>query len=160
MTSRSVEPAPEGLRRVFVGASLEQLLKLITEQGDEILKDAGVTFPPRAAPTLLLLMKDGPMSAADLAKGLHQPHQLVTQRVETLIDSGVIARTVDPADARRKILTITASGTTQLHRLNDCLQKIEAAYVGLFEEIDCDLSAVALAAIEALSRRALRDRLV
>jgi DNA-binding MarR family transcriptional regulator len=151
--------ASKELRRVFVGAHLEQLLKLITDQGEEISKDAGVTFPPRASPTLLLLMKGGPMSVADLAKELSQPHQLVTQRITTLIDSGVVARSVDPADARRKILTITESGMTQLHRLNEYLRKIEVAYVELFDEIGCDVAAVALAMIEALTRRSLRDRL-
>jgi DNA-binding MarR family transcriptional regulator len=147
------------LRRVFLGASLEQLVGLITEQGEEILRDAGVRFPSRAAPLMLLLLKNGPMSAADLAKSLQQPHQLVTQRVEALIDCKVISRSSDTLDARRKLLTITAHGKLQLGRLKTCLDKVEVIYAALFREIGCDLSQVVPKTLEALQQRTLRDRL-
>ncbi len=159
MTPSKTRALSDPLKRVFVGATLEQLLKLMTEQGDEILAEAGVTFPPRAAPTVLLLMKGGPKTAADLAKELDQPHQLVTQRVEALIASGVVARTVDPSDARRKILIITDAGSDQLLRLSECLEKIENAYVTLFDELGCDVAAIAIDMFDELTRRSLRDRI-
>ena len=146
------------LRRAFLGNTLEKLVSLINQQGEEILKDAGVYFPPRAATMMLLLMKNGPMSAADLAKALKQPHQLVTQRIEALIGCKVISRASDSTDLRRKLLRITPAGKLQLRRLKDRLDRIEAAYAGLFDEVDCDLADVALRTVELLLKRTLGDR--
>lgn len=146
------------LRGAFVAMPLERLAGLIVEQGEAFLRDGGVTFPARAASTILLLGEHGPMSVADLAKRLDQPHQLVTQRVDLLLGLKLVARSDDPQDARRKLLRLTAKGRTQLSRLNERLAIADEAFAGLFAEIGCPLQDVTLRAIAALERTPIVDR--
>jgi DNA-binding MarR family transcriptional regulator len=146
------------LRRVFLGDTLDQLSAVILEQGQKALREAGVELSPRVAPIVLLLAKRGPLTAADLAKALQQPHQLVAQRLDALVDLKIIIRVSDPADARRKLLKMTPKGRVQLARLKEMLDLIEAAYERMFDRIGCDLSAKVLEAAEELSREPLADR--
>jgi DNA-binding MarR family transcriptional regulator len=146
------------LRRAFLANLLEQLAAQIVSQGEALLEDAGVIVPARAVSTLLLLGERGEMSAADLARVLRQPHQLVTQRVELLIGLGVVARVADARDARRKALRLTAKGRRQRALLNRALTRADAAFAALFDEIGCDLAAKAVDAMAALDRSPLLGR--
>jgi DNA-binding MarR family transcriptional regulator len=146
------------LRGAFVANALERLAGVIVEQGEDLLRDAGLTFPTRAASTVLLLGERARLSAADLAKALGQPHQLVTQRVDLLIELGIVSRAGDPGDARRRILVLTAKGKRQFERLKACLALAEAAFAALSAEIGCDLSGAASSAIAALVRSSVLDR--
>ena len=146
------------LRAVFVASLMERLVNQIVEQGDDLLHDAGLAFPSRAVSTMLLLGETGGASAADIARELGQPHQLVTQRVELLIGLGVITRTDDSSDARRKLLKLTPQGRQQFQRLKKRLALADKAITSFFEDIDCDLSAAASRAMDALSRSSLLER--
>jgi DNA-binding MarR family transcriptional regulator len=146
------------LRAAFCANLLERLAARIIEQGEELLRDAGIEFPSRAASTVLLLSEHGRMSAADIAKSLVQPHQLVTQRIDLLIELGVVARIDDPEDARRKMLSLTPKGRKQSQKLKARLVLAEAAFAALFKEIGCDLSAVALKGMDALDRSSILVR--
>jgi DNA-binding MarR family transcriptional regulator len=146
------------LRGAFVANQLERLVELIVAQGEDLLQEAGVQVPPRAASIVLLIGEHGEIAVADIAKTLARPHQLVTQRVELLIELGVVKRLSDPADGRRKIVVLTAKGVEQHRRLKARLAQAKAAFATLFAEIGCDLPAVALRAMEALKRRPLLAR--
>ena len=137
---------------------MERLVALIIEQGDDLLRDAGLTFPSRAASTVLLLGEGARLSAADLAKVLGQPHQLVTQRVDLLIELGIVSRADDSGDARRRILVLTSKGKRQFEMLKARLTLAEAAFAALSAEIGCDLSGAALSAMAALGRSSVLDR--
>lgn len=147
------------LRRVYLAYSLEQLTAVIMEQGQQVMREAGVEFSIRAAPIVLALMQNGALTAADIAKELGDPHQLVTQRVEALIELQVVTRVADRADARRKLLKITAKGYDQLKRLKDELDLLELVYQRLFSSLGVDLAAKTLDAIDALERSPLLERL-
>ena len=123
-----------------------------------MLRDAGLDFPSRAASTVLLLGEQTRMSAADLAKALGQPHQLVTQRVDLLIDLGIVSRAGDPGDARRRILVLTSKGKRQFIALKARLTLAEAAFAALSAEIGCDLASASRSAIAALERSSVLDR--
>ena len=146
------------LRGAFVANALERLVGLIVEQGEDLLRDSGLTFPSRAASTVLLLGERARLSAADLAKVLGQPHQLVTQRVDLLIELGIVSRAGDPGDGRRRILVLTAKGKRQFEKLKARLALADAAFAALFAEIGCDLSSAASSAIAALGRSSVLDR--
>ena len=146
------------LRGAFVASSLERLAAVIVEQGDDLLRDAGLDFPSRAASTVLLLGEQTRMSAADLAKALGQPHQLVTQRVDLLIDLGIVSRTRDRGDARRRNLVLTSKGKRQFVGLKARLTLAQATFTALSAEIGCDIASAVLSAIAALERSSLLDR--
>lgn len=146
------------LRGAFVANTLERLVSQIVEQGDVLLRDAGLDFPSRAASTVLLLGERARISAADLAKALDQPHQLITQRVDLLIELGIVSRAGDPGDARRRILVLTAKGKRQFKALKARLTLAEAAFAALSAEIGCDLLDATRSAIAALGRSSVLER--
>ena len=146
------------LRGAFVANTLERLAGLIVEQGDGLFRDAGLSFPARAASTVLLLGERTRLSAADLAKTLDQPHQLVTQRVNLLIELGIVSRAGDSSDARRWILVLTAQGKREYEGLKTSLARADTAFAALSAEIGCNLADLAVSAIAALERSSVRDR--
>ena len=147
------------LAGAFVANTLERLSALIIEQGEPLLQDAGVDFPPRAVSIVLLLGEGEPLSTADIAKALSQPHQLVSQRVDLLIELGIVFRNDDADDARRKMLRLTSRGRVQFRRLVPRLELADAAFRALYDEAGADLMAATLSAIAALQRSPLLARI-
>jgi DNA-binding MarR family transcriptional regulator len=146
-------------RDAFVANMLDRLVGRIVEQGDELLRHAGVVIPSRSSSILLLLGEARNLSAADLARLLDQPHQLVTQRTDLLIALGVVARVDDRRDARRKVLRLTAKGRRELGKLNAVLVDAQEAISALYREIGCDLFDAAARAMDALDRAPLQQRI-
>lgn len=147
-----------GFSEAFLGNQLSRLVELIVDQGDVLLKDAGVSFPSRAASTILLIGKQDGLSAADIAIELQQPHQLATQRIDALIKLDLVERKNDPKDARRKTLSLTARGKKEATVLEKTLRKAQSAFQNLYQEIEINLSTVAIQSIAALSKKPLSKR--
>jgi DNA-binding MarR family transcriptional regulator len=142
----------------FLGFKLSRLVELIISQGDQVFKAQGLSFPPRAASTVLLISDSESSTTADIARQLQQPHQVATQRVEMLIDLGLIKRTVDPKDARRKKLTLSKRGRDECVLLRKNLKQANSVFDNLYHEIDINLSAAAQRAFDALSQKSLPER--
>lgn len=147
------------LRGAFVANLLGRLVELIARQGDELLQDADITVPSRAVSCMLFVGDKVHASAADIAKSLNQPHQLVSQRVDVLIGLGFLERVSDPEDRRRKILVLTQAGNDQYRRLCARLAEAEQAFGDLFADIGCDLIDLSEQAIIALDNAPLLHRI-
>jgi DNA-binding MarR family transcriptional regulator len=143
----------------FLANQLRRLVDMIAEQGDNLLMGAGLSLPSRAVSSVLLIGERGQISAADIAKELQQPHQLVTQRIEILIELGLLNRIDDPSDGRRKILELTRKGKRELRLLETCLRDAERVFLSLYQEIECDLLAVTRHAMKVLSSKSILDRI-
>jgi len=143
----------------FLANQLYRLADLIAKQGDDLLMGAGLSLPSRAVSSVLLIGERGQKSAADIAKELDQPHQLVTQRIEILIELGLVGRIDDPSDGRRKILELTRKGKKELRLVETCLRDAEEVFLNLYQEIECDLSNVTLSALKVLSSKSILDRI-
>jgi len=152
-------PNDHPLKGAFLANRLDRLADLIVVQGEALLRDAGIDIPSRTVSLLLLVGDRAKLSAADAADLLDHPHQLVTQRTELLIDLGLVNRKVDPADGRRKILMLSARGKTQYARLQRKLSEAAEVFAALFDEIGCDLSAMAAKTQAALERKSLLERI-
>lgn len=151
-------PMAHPWRDAFLANLLERVASRIVEQSEAFLEQAGIIFPPRAVSTVLLLGEEGPKTAADLARVLAQPHQLVTQRLELLFTLGVVSRHDDPADGRRRLVELTPVGEAQFRSLQAALARADAAFSQLFEEIGCNLTLAASKALDALDQRPLVER--
>ena len=147
------------LRGAFLSNSLLGLADLIAEQGEDMLRAANIDVPSRAVSVMLLVGEHKEISAADIAELLKHPHQLVTQRADLLIELQLIKRTSDPRDGRRKILILTEKGQTQFDLLTKRLAQVAEVFTSLFEEIECDIPAMAQRAINALSHSPILDRI-
>ncbi len=146
------------LSGAFVANQLIRLADMISDQGEALLMDARLSFPARAVSTVLLIGDRGAMTAADIAGTLEQPHQLVTQRVELLLNAGVIEKLTDQNDARRKILKLSPEGEAQFARLQMMLEKADKVFSVLFAEISCDLPEVIIRFSNALNNSPLLER--
>lgn len=142
----------------FVANRLERLAEVIVMQGETLLTDAGIEFPPRTASIVLLIGERGSVSVADVARVLEQPHQLVTQRLELLLELGIVERVADPDDGRRWILRFTRKGSEQHRQLKEQLALTAQAFSDLFKEIGCDVELAIEQASRALARTSLAER--
>ena len=147
------------LGAAFIANQLERLAEQIVGQGNDMLEAAGIAFPSRAVSTVLYVGEHEPASTADIARALGQPHQVATQRVDLLIQLGIVERIDDPDDGRRKLLRLTAEGRDQFKVLTDRLEKAGQAFEALFAEIGCDLSAASQRAADALRKTSLLSRM-
>lgn len=147
------------LHGAFVSNKFTRLTDLIATQGEDMLRDANIDVPSRAVSTVLLVGEHGEISAADIANLLQQPHQLVTQRADLLIDLALIKRRSDPRDGRRKILVLTAKGADQFNQLTELMAQVADVFATLFQEIECDLAAMTMRAIAALERTPILERI-
>lgn len=145
-------------QHAFLGNRLSRLVEMIVEQGEVLLREADISFPARAASTILIVAQKGVVSTSDIARELAQPHQVATQRVELLIKNGLIEKRTDPSDARRKLLALTKRGTDEARRLETVLEHAQFAFLQLFEELGVDISDIALQAMRSLENKPLVDR--
>ncbi|MFX0575284.1 MarR family winged helix-turn-helix transcriptional regulator [Nocardia nepalensis] len=60
------------------------------------------------------LDREGPATVADLARADKLRHQSMAATVATLVDRGLLRRTTDSFDLRRKLLTLTEGGRALL----------------------------------------------
>lgn len=146
-------------RAAFLATQLRSLADLISEQGNELLDNAGLSIPSRAVSPVLLIAERGQVSVADIAKELNQPHQLVTQRVEVLLALGLVERLKDPSDQRRKLLILSDKGKQEFLLLEHCLRDAGKVFLALYQEIGCDLPEVAQRVTAALSSRSILSRI-
>lgn len=94
------------LSGAFFANRFDRLTDLIVAQVEVLLPDAGLVMLSGTVSWILLIGEKRQMSAAEIASLLEQPHQLVTQRVETLSDLKLVERrdALMPANA---IVTLT-----------------------------------------------------
>jgi DNA-binding MarR family transcriptional regulator len=99
---------------------------------DEILRPAGLTVLQYTALTVLERRPD--LSSAQLARNSFVTAQSMADMVVTLHERGLIERHRDPADRRRLVLALTATGRRLLTRYRDRVAALE-------REMLCGLSA-------------------
>lgn len=75
---------------------------------------------------LAALEESGPSSQADLARSTNVDRSDVVTALGELERRGLIERTVDPANRRRNIVTITRTGRRQLRTLDRVIDEIQA----------------------------------
>jgi MarR family transcriptional regulator, lower aerobic nicotinate degradation pathway regulator len=74
---------------------------------------------------LATLVEFGPASQATLGRHTGIDRSDVVAALNELVDDGYVERTPDPADGRRNIITITASGRRQHKRLTTLVAKAQ-----------------------------------
>ncbi|MGW1208030.1 MarR family winged helix-turn-helix transcriptional regulator [Streptomyces sp. NPDC002499] len=126
------EAEPESSAPEQVGLTFLSLAHSLREQVDQhMLTTAGLSLS--RTKVLQALAGHDRIHQAELAASLGQAPRSVTQIVEGLERLGLVARTGDPEDRRRKTVSLTAAGRTALaaaeeagtHTLRECF--------GLFE---------------------------
>ena len=97
-----------------IASDLRIGLGLLRRRLRQIQPKAGLTFPEVAA--LARLDRSGPTTSADLARAEQISPQSMGATLVALQERGLVARTSDPRDGRRVILSLTDEGRTVVHR--------------------------------------------
>jgi DNA-binding MarR family transcriptional regulator len=136
-----------------VGALLLALVDRVSHRGGEtlsLMSEAGLTLPQVLF--LTRLRQAGGSTASELAERLNMSLPATSQMVDRLFKQGLLTRTEDEGDRRRKRLAITSSA----ERLLDRLTRARAAeYVKgtarLSPALQHELAAVLAKAVRELS---------
>lgn len=140
-----------------IGAVLRRLSDRIDRDAGRVYARLGVTFEQRWMGVLDLLVKRGPMSVNDLARDLRISHPSVSQTRGSLLAAGLVAERPDPADGRRRMLSLTPKGQGLVETLAPVWAALEAA--GRSLDAEAGDAVAALTRLEAaLDRCSIEDR--
>jgi len=132
---------------------LRRLSESLVEAGRQSLPNAGVTAPPKAGSTLLLLANAGPLSVTEIATRLRLTHPLIIKLTREMEALGLVRIEQDSRDRRRRPVSLTAAGRRQAALLEDVNRHLAIVYRQIFEKAGVD----GFAAIVAIER-VLADR--
>jgi DNA-binding MarR family transcriptional regulator len=93
---------------------------------------AATDYPPSAVHTILEIGIRGPMNSRELCDFLRLEKSSVSRMVRKLVDRGELRETPNEADARSKLLSLTAKGRRTLEALHAFgRQQVSAALAAL-----------------------------
>lgn len=124
-----------------LGALLSQLLGVVVEREAPILAAHGVTMWEYVILNRLAI-EDG-LTQKELARRSRRDPTRLIGHLDVLSDRGLVAREVDGADRRRRIVRLTEAGRELVRSAGDDIRQME---VGLLEGLAVDLRA-SLAAV-------------
>ena len=127
------------LRHAFVAHLADRLSAQICTETAALFADRGIAAPVRSASAMLLLLKLGSATLAELARTDGQSHQLLSTRLAPLEAMGLVERSVDPVDARRRPYVLTNSGLVEARQVEAACAEIAAAMEDLFAELGNNL---------------------
>ena len=146
------------LRHAFVAHLADRLSAQICAETSVIFAARGIDAPVRSASVLLFLLRRGSATLAEMARSDGQSHQLLATRLAPLEAMGLVARSVDPADARRRPYVLTETGKAEARRVEAACMGIASAMEDLFGEIGENLVETLDGAIRALRRVPIEAR--
>ncbi len=113
--------------------------------------DGDLTIPERSA--LGQLKRGGPATSAELARAEQISPQSMGATLAALEARGLIARSSDPADGRRVVMSITRSGANLLRaRRSARVGQLDAALAAEFSSAELDRLRAAAPLLERLAR--------
>ena len=110
------------------------LLALLGQDAMRRLRDAHTAHDlmPRQFQLLGLLDDDGPMGQRELGQAMATDPSILVTLLNPLEADGFVARTRDPVDRRRHVVTLTDAGRRQLERAAEAQREAEdAIFAGL-----------------------------
>jgi DNA-binding MarR family transcriptional regulator len=138
---------------------LRRLSESLVEAGRQWLPNAGVTAPPKAGSTLLLLAQAGPLSVTEIATRLRLTHPLIIKLTREMAELGLVRIDQDSRDGRRRPVSLTAAGRAQAARLVEVNRRLASIYQEIFEQAGVDGFAAVVAIERVLADRDFLQRL-
>jgi DNA-binding MarR family transcriptional regulator len=148
-----------GLGAAFLAHRLRRASESILDATGPFLREQGISAPPRAISTLLLLDERGALGITGISTTLRLTHPLIIKLVRALADSGYVSEERDPQDSRRRLISLTDEGRRQAaiaRRLNVAVAR---AFAGVAAETGTDLLDAVARFEAAIRAKPLADRL-
>ena len=141
-----------------LGARLRRLSERIDSDGARIYAARGVVFEQRWFGVLNQMILKGPTTVGEIAGALRITHVSVSQSCRSLEKAGLIRSAPDPADARRRTLSLTPAGEALVAQMTPLWDAFNAVAAELNEEAG-DVVAVLDRLDDALARRSMFERI-
>ena len=132
-------PLYHRLGPVALASRLRALTDRLAADNARLYRLYDVPLKPHHFPVFAALARAPDASANDLAADIGQSHVAVGKTLRELERAGLIHRTPDPRDGRRRRLALTPAGRTAAHHLQPQLDDVGAAVDEALGEIDADL---------------------
>ena len=145
--------------RPFLARRIAQLHDVLAEQGQAVLKEAGMELDSRLGSVFYRIATRPGLSVAELAEELGLSHQLASYRVKKLVEAGLITRKRNPSDRTRSVLESTERARAELSQLQTVMRRLDRAYAELFEELGVDLLDLVARTRAALTQTPLSERI-
>lgn len=111
-----------------VGWRLWRLARLWKAEFERAMATRRLQWCSGARAELVGALRDGPQPQSTLVAGLGISKQAVQQVIDELNALGAVERQADPADARARLVTLTAKGRKALAESNAAKREIEARF--------------------------------
>lgn len=140
-----------------VGSLLNELLDRLDADVQAIYGADGLNYRPRFTPVMRVLDEQGPSSIAAIARLAPLTHSAASQTVAQMVKTGLVT-TRRGKDGRERVVELSADGKTVMPRLRQHWANTARALRQLDEEIGTSLADALERALQALSRKSLRER--
>jgi GNAT superfamily N-acetyltransferase len=148
----------EQLGFLALGSRMRRLSDTLMSDVGGIYRELGIDFAPRWFPLTRLLMERAPTGISDSAAELGFTQPAISQLAREMVDAGLVRADGDPADERRRLLSLTDQGREMAGRLRPIWRWIEAAVTEAAYEAEADLAPSLTRFEAALMREGLRER--
>ena len=116
-----------------------------------LLAEHGVT--PHQHALLLVLQQRGPTGQHELTRVIGVDPRNVVSIIDGLVESGLVIRTIDPEDRRRRLVSLTASGRAAAAVLARGAAEVERDFLaGLPSPEQADLNRLLRRLLDSLER--------
>lgn len=122
----------------FFGLLASRVMDAIMESGVKAARDFGIRAPVRTFSTMVLLKREA-MTVTEIAQHLGVTHAAVIKHSRVLEEMGLIERSRDPRDARRRPFALSDQGRAEAARIDDFMAKAARLYQALFDDIGIDV---------------------
>ncbi len=124
---------------VALGSRMRAISDRLYATADEVYRISGLDIQGRWLPLLRVLHDRGPQTVGEIAEAVGQTHSAVSQLADKLTDQGWLDVIADPADKRRRRLTLTARAQADIRAAKPLWRAIADLFTQHCGEHDIDL---------------------
>ncbi len=110
-------PSLKQLQELALGLLLKRLTDRLYSTIDRVYQDCGINFQGSWFAPLVSIAAHGSLSITELAEEVGLSHPAITHISKQLLQAELINESADPADGRRRLLSLTEQGQRQLREL-------------------------------------------
>jgi DNA-binding MarR family transcriptional regulator/ribosomal protein S18 acetylase RimI-like enzyme len=124
---------------VALGSRMRAVSDRLYATADEVYRLTGLEIQGRWLPLLRILHDRGPLTVGEVAEAVGQTHSGVSQLADKLVEQGWLQVVADPADKRRRRLSLTERAQAQLRAAKPLWRAIEQLFAQHCREQQIDL---------------------
>ncbi|WP_341835999.1 MarR family transcriptional regulator [Chitinophaga pollutisoli] len=112
------------LEELALATRLKRLGERLSQDVSRIYKESSLDFEARWFLILELLSRKKTMGITEISEALQISHPAVVQLADQMLEQGLMKASPDPRDARRRLLSLSASGKHMYKRIGPMLKVI------------------------------------